>query len=352
MSVKHVLSLVEGHVLSLVEGRVRQAMRRCGPIGLIAALGCLPVAAGASEGGAQDVVREFCQADGFGNRVSIQGWSRIAPLVAWPLEPSWDSVVLITSYTIAWPQLAEDNTRTVEVRYGVSNDISASGIQRADRVDTVAFRVQPSDTGGWRILGPPPPPHIFEHRSDPEAMRRSLERGGVYFLPNSLFVWHMFRSAGWDVAYQRTADLLSSVAFREVKKPAVGDVVVYLRDGAPYHVGLLEAEAQVVSSTLNGGIMRTTIDTFAGDVKFLRLVEPEPSPSTAVTTPTRARVAAVTPTPRPKPTQKAAAKKAAAGHGRTVKPTVRRHAAQPSQARRDSRKRRSPTPVPRPAALD
>jgi len=42
-----------------------------------------------------------------------------------------------------------------------------------------------------------------------------------------------------------------------------------------YHAGLLEAEDQVVSSTLNAGIMRTAVDAFAGQVTYLRLVQPD-----------------------------------------------------------------------------
>lgn len=256
--------------------------------------------------GPQTVVREFCQADAVGARASIQGWPRIAPLVEWPLEPAWDRVALITSYTVGWPLPAADETLAVEVRYLLTAWVTAKGVDEKPQVESIVFRVRAQGTA-WHVVGPPPPPHIFAQRTDAQAMQRSLANGGVNFLPNSLFVWQMFRSAGWNVAPQLTADLLTGGVYRSVPEPKTGDLVVYLRDGIPYHTGLLEASGQVVSSTLNAGIMRAPIDAFAGAARYLRLVQPAEVPPTAATTPDTPSAEPASISPKPAATLKPSA---------------------------------------------
>ncbi len=238
----------------------------------------------AIESGPQGIVRQFCQADALGRRVTLQGWADFAPLVDWRFEPAWDHVVLITGYAVGAPQPAEGGALAVEVRYDVVGDVSALGLETAVHIERVTFRVHAPEQA-WHIIGPPVPPHISASRIEIGPMRQSFEQGGLNFLPNSLFVWQMFRSAGWDVPFQRTLDLLPGSAYRVVESPAVGDVVLYLRDGVPYHTGLLEAEHQVVSTTLNAGIVRTTADAFAGEVKYLRLIRPPALPARGKPTP-------------------------------------------------------------------
>lgn len=229
---------------------------------------------GAAEFSPQGIVRQFCQADGLGKRVSVAGWEELAPLVAWPFEPAWDHVVLIAGYEIGPPRSIESGGVEVDVRYTVIGQISALGLDASVYLETTVLRLDAAG-GRWRITGPPPPPHIFNPRVDVESMRHSLEVGGVNFLPNTIFLWRMLQSAGWEVPFVPTTDLLSGVPYRAVNEPQAGDVVVYLRDGVAYHAGLLEAGGQVVSSTLNAGIVRATTDAFAGEVTYLRLVQPE-----------------------------------------------------------------------------
>jgi hypothetical protein len=239
----------------------------------------LPVVA-AGQLGPQTVVRRFCEADAMAQRVTIQGWSRIAPLVEWPLEPAWDRVHVITSYTVGWPEATDNDMLAVEVRYAVTADINALAVKQVSRVDAVRFRVRAEGTS-WRIAGPPPPPYIFEQQVDPEAMRLSLERGGMNFTANSVFVWRMMQTAGWPVDYVPTADLLKGQSYRAAEKAKPGDLVVYLNDETPYHVGFLEGSNTVVSATLNGGILRTRRDAFAGESRTLRLVRPAATPKPA-----------------------------------------------------------------------
>jgi hypothetical protein len=304
----------------------------------------------AVESGPQAIVGQFCRADGLGQRAQIAEWGAIAPLVAWSLEPAWDHVVLIGGYQVAPARWLEDGSVTIAVRYAVIGEVSPFGLDTAVHVETVEFRMEAAN-GVWRVLGPPPPPHIFAHRVDMDALRRSLEFGALNFLPNSIFVWRMFQSAGWNVAFVPTIDLLNGQAYRAVDKPKTGDLVVYLRDGVPYHVGIVEADDQIVSSTLNAGVVQTAPDAFPGEMRFLRLVQPEPVVE-AMPSPALAPVAAPA---EASPTRAAAAQQ----HSRPAPgvkrdqikaPKAQRSDAQPSKGKRvkpsrDGRKLKRPTPI-------
>src|ERR1043166_4791784 len=168
------------------------------------ALAALPVRRGSAavDAGPQGVVRQFCQADALGQRVSVQGWETIGRLVGWSFEPAWDHVVLINGYAVDPPSPRVDGALKVDVRYDVLSTVSALGVDASARVETVTLQVRTPDGSAWRIDGPPPPPHILGNRVDVEAMRQSLELGGVNFLADAVFVWRMYRSAGWDVDFK------------------------------------------------------------------------------------------------------------------------------------------------------
>src|SRR5512139_3349259 len=284
----------------------------------------------AAESGPQAVLRRFCQSDGLGQRVLMPGWMVVAPLVTWSLEPAWDHVILIGSYEVGSPHMDEDGA-SIEVRYTVIGEVSALGLDTTVHVETVEFTLEAPDDH-WRIAGPPLPPHIFAHRVDLDALRQSLTSGGLNVIPNSTFVWQLFRSAGWEVPLVGSLDLLTSSAYRLVPQPRVGDLAVYLRDGVPYHVGVFETDDRIVSSTLNAGIVRTAPDAFAGELKYLRLVEPEPPPevpetdpdSSATATPTPRSVAALTP--------ERAATRTAPGPRRSAPAPAVRHVTAPPKA--------------------
>ncbi|MBI3785464.1 MAG: hypothetical protein HY270_18895 [Deltaproteobacteria bacterium] len=300
---------------------------------MVAAMFGCGVSASYAQLGPQTVVRKFCEADALGARATVQGWPRIAALVEWPLEPAWDRVVLVTSYTVGSPQPADNEQLAVEVRYLVSSIVTADKIDEMPQIESLTFRVRANGTA-WRVVGPPPPPHVFAQEVEAPAMRASLQKGGVNFLSNSLFVWQMFQSAGWKVALQSTADLLSGKAYREVKKPKSGDVIVYLREGVPYHAGILDDQELVVSSTLNAGIMRTAADAFPGEARFLRLIRPGDEAASTSGTPDDSTTL---PRPRPQPAE-TIKRTPLAGSGRP-KPKPRR--------RKSSKGAKPATPAPR-----
>jgi hypothetical protein len=210
--------------------------------------------------------------------------------------------VLISGYAVGPIKPGDGGRLLVGVDYSDVGQVSAFGFDATVQLETLSFELQASDSGRWRINGPPPPPHIFADRADIDAMRRSFEQGGLNFLPNTLFVWQVMRSAGWNVPFERTIDLPGGPAYRVVDQPATGDVVLYSRDGSPYHAGLLEGEDHVVSSTLNGGIVHTPLGAFAGDVTYLRLAQPDRLPTAAVPS---SAPAVNTPAARPTPEARA-----------------------------------------------
>ena len=262
----------------------------------------LPVAQ--AQLGPQTVVREFCRLDALGARATLHGWPQIAPLVAWEFEPAWDRVVLVTSYTVGWP-LAEGETGfRVEVRYAVTGEVTARGFRESAQIESRQFLVEPGDDGSWRIAGPPPPPHVFANDVDVAGMQRSLERGGVNFLPNSLFVWQLFRDSGWGIPMESTAELARTQVFRSATEGNPADLVLYLDGEVPYHVAVLEEEGVVVSSTLNAGIVRTPEDAFPGLRRYLRLRPPELWPATPTPTLSAAALEGLLPTVQATPSPK------------------------------------------------
>jgi len=295
--------------------------------------------------GPQSVVRQFCQADGNGQRITIPGWAALAPLLTWQYEPAWDTVTLIDGYTVRPPQPTGEPGLSVEVRYTVVGQLTPLGFDPEPQVESVTYRVQPDEQGNWHILGPLPPPHLFANQVDIDAMRRSLSEGDARFLANSIFVWKMFQSAGWNVPFEVTTDLLSGSAYRAVDDARPGDLIVYLRDGTPYHVGLLEAQNQIVSSTLNAGIVRTTINAFPGEVQYLRLAQVEAAPAAEVeprhlpTPPLQPAVIVPTKSPTPKAsaphkTNKKSRRTPPATRKKKVKPANHKGAAAKASPRR------------------
>jgi hypothetical protein len=236
-----------------------------------------------------DVVRAFLEADGSGARLEARTWARVAPLVAWRLEPAWDRVRLIRGYQVGTPILEGDAVR-VEVEYTVAKEVTAGATVDAARVERVVFRLAPDGDGdGWRVLPPPPPPHLFASQVDAEELARLLDEHGSAYLSSSAFVWRMVRDAGWILAYEPVAVLVRSDRLAVAETPKVGDLAFYFDDDEAYHVGLVESQDRIVSATLNAGIRRAPVEAFAGRIEYRRLVaEPHETPAPPSPAPTLA----------------------------------------------------------------
>lgn len=219
--------------------------------------------------GPQALVQTFCREDAFGARTSPASLARIAALVAWPLEPAWDRVLLISAYEVGAPTFHDDDTAEVTVRYAVVGEIDAKEHREGAYEVQQRFHLK-ERLRGWVIAGPPPPPHVFVHRVEAAATQQAFQGAGGY-LSQSRFIAAMLREAGWDVAFESTLEIARERTYASVSRPAPGDVVVYFEGERPYHVGLLERAGVVVSATLGAGLVRSTIATFPGEVRYLRL---------------------------------------------------------------------------------
>lgn len=224
-----------------------------------------------AEPGPQNTVRRFCRADATGARVFGVQWGRVAELVAWPFDPAWDRVLFVTGYRIGPPRGLEDGRVAVDVDYGVVGEATVTGFEPGVHVESVTFVLDDDAGGQWRIISPLLPPHVFGHRVRADEIVGVLAGGRGRFLASSVFVQRLLRAAGWDVPYVPTSTLLSEGTYAEVSAPARGDLVVYVQDGLPYHVGLLEAPGRVVSTTSNAGVVRSTLNAFPGEVRYGRL---------------------------------------------------------------------------------
>jgi len=231
--------------------------------------------------GPQNVVREFSRLDADGARLLGGRWRELAPLVAWPLEPAWDRVLLITGYQIGTTRPLEGGRLAVDVDYAVVGEASALGFEAVSYIDRVTFVLATTDEVQWYIVSPMVAPHVFGSRTPPDEIVASLAKAHRAFVSSSLFVNQLMRAAGWDVPYEPAADLLNGRYYAPTDDPQPGDLVVYTHDGVAYHAGILVKQGRVVSSTLNAAIVRTTVNAFLGQVHYLRLVEP-----VAVATPT------------------------------------------------------------------
>jgi hypothetical protein len=217
------------------------------------------------------VVRSFCQADGSGDRLSVVSWHNLAPLVDWRIEPAWDRLILVNGYEITTPRVVGRRVE-VEIKYDVTGQVNPGEVVKKRRAETVTLSLEPDEISGWRVSGPPHPPHVFENAADPEALAELLEPESNYE-SNTAFVWLLLRDAGLDIPYTPSASIPESSHFEEVGTAAPGDLVVYYANGTPYHVGWMESEDSVLSASLNLGRRSAPFSAFAGPIHYWRPVK-------------------------------------------------------------------------------
>lgn len=233
------------------------------------------------------MVAAFCEADGHGERLHPTSAAGMNNFLGWRFEPAWDRVSLITGYEVRPESMGADEVQ-FEIRYTVTAVVTGEAIDEEDRIDSVHLTLVRVD-GAWRILGTPPAPHLFT--ADFEAENLFTEMAPLYpdYLSNSKFVWRMLIESGWSYPYMPASKYIGSPYFKAVSEPTVGDVVAYLVHGSPYHLGIYLGDDRVTSATVRG-VVRTPLNAFPGEVRYLRLTEasraPTPEPGdTAVPTP-------------------------------------------------------------------
>jgi hypothetical protein len=225
------------------------------------------------------VVRAFCRADGEGARLRARSWRRIAALVAWPLEPAWDRVVLISGYQLSTPRGNGDAVE-MDVEFTVTGEIRPGRILTVQRLDPVTFTLVRDPHGDrWRILGPPYPPHVFTSNVDPHAMAVLLAPESDAYQSASALVWRTLRKSGRDVSYAETEKLGSTTELEAAGEAVPGAVALYYDGEKPYHAGIVDADEAITSATLNAGVVTLPADAFPGEIRYRR-VAPGPESQT------------------------------------------------------------------------
>jgi hypothetical protein len=216
-------------------------------------------------------MREFCRADGLGDRLRPHAWASLAPLVTWQLEPAWDHVILIRGYEIRTPRRA-GNAVEIEVVYTVSGEVLAgqnvtwSGL----RSHTYVLDLDP-ETDTWHVRGPPPAPHVFESKVDREAMAKLLDPKNFEYMSASLLVWQTLRESDSKTPFANVAQLSSAPHLEAARTAQPGDVALYYDGDVCYHAGIVESDREITSATLNAGVLVTPFAAFAGEIRYRRL---------------------------------------------------------------------------------
>jgi len=109
-----------------------------------------------------EVVRQYCQFDMNGARLSSQSLyaDKIDALVTWPVEPGWDSAVLVGGFIVVRAHPGQ-HISNVAVRYTVLGQMAASRVTAATHPggDLVTFVLVKSGNE-WKIKRPLIPPHV------------------------------------------------------------------------------------------------------------------------------------------------------------------------------------------------
>jgi len=219
----------------------------------------------------ENVVAAFCDADGRGERLYAEQSAPLREFIGWRFEPAWDRFVLISGYEVNPVRVAGDEAE-LNVRYGVEAEVTGEGVNEQPHLEVVPVNVKRVE-GTWRLISKPPPPHLRANAFNRDTLFALLTAVNPSYVSNSKFVWRLFQDAGWNLPYQPASAFLGGDYFKPVAEPNVGDVVAYLDRGAPYHIGIYDGEDRVSSATVNAGVIHAALNTFPGEVRYLRLTE-------------------------------------------------------------------------------
>ena len=104
------------------------------------------------------VVQQFCQFDAEGYRLSSEGWVKTEPLVAWPDEPGWDIVMVISDYKVIKVETVGKKAM-VTVKYFILGSTDSIEFVKSNREKEIIFELGIID-GNWKITKPQIRPHV------------------------------------------------------------------------------------------------------------------------------------------------------------------------------------------------
>jgi hypothetical protein len=99
----------------------------------------------------EEVVALFCDMDFSGKRLSSLTWSEILPYTTWPDEPGWDTVLVVSKYSLSDVKRS-NNTADITVEYHVVGKYGTELLQM-DKIEKVPFKVIKTENG-WKIKSP------------------------------------------------------------------------------------------------------------------------------------------------------------------------------------------------------
>ncbi|MFC1477536.1 hypothetical protein ACFL6L_03610 [candidate division KSB1 bacterium] len=117
----------------------------------------------------KDIVIEYCRLDSGGARISSAGDKSIRQLYSWKFEPGWDSVIIISGFTVKEVYVRDDSA-AIRVDYDVLGILGGHDWIPADTDDkiyaplmekgkTVNFRLIKTNNV-WKINSPVVHPHV------------------------------------------------------------------------------------------------------------------------------------------------------------------------------------------------
>ena len=96
----------------------------------------------------KEVVARFCKLDFEGHRLSSASYPHIAPLVMYPEESGWDTVLGVSKYEIR-NQTIEGNTAKVTVHYEIDRSWPLE-MERINELSNATFNLK-QENGTWKI---------------------------------------------------------------------------------------------------------------------------------------------------------------------------------------------------------
>lgn len=97
----------------------------------------------------KEVVAAFCKLDFEGSRLSSEKYKDIKPLVAYPEEPGWDTVIGIYGYEIKKESI-ENSSAEIIVEYEIDRQWPKN-LDNNEQFQTETFLLK-QEKGKWKIL--------------------------------------------------------------------------------------------------------------------------------------------------------------------------------------------------------